>query len=182
MKKIYSALFVLGFILLAGLKPASAQEMGGAQAARWDVTKLATVNADQATVWELISNLKNIQLYAKGFIKSVEIKGSTVPFDRIITFEDGTTRTEQIDQVMREYKFLSYQIKAESLPKGLKDVSIGLFTKSKGDSTEVSWQALIEGSNEAKKAFKEQLSVEFEKYASGLTDLIKNSTPAAKMN
>ena len=182
MKKIFSALFVLGFIFGTGLKSASAQEMGGAQVARWDVTKQITLKADQATVWELISNLKGIDVYTKGFIKSVEIKGSTVPFDRIITFEDGTTRTEQIDQIMREYKFLSYQIKAESLPKGLKDVSIGVFTKSKDDSTEISWQAMIEGDKEVKKAFMVQLSAEFEKYASGLTGLIKNSIPAAKLN
>jgi len=181
MKKLHCALFVLGFILVAGLNPASAQEMGGAQVAQWDVTKQATINADQATVWELISDLKNIQLYTKGLIKSVEIKGSTLPFDRILTFEDGTKRTEQIDQIMPEHKFLSYQIKSESLPKGIKDVSIGVFTKSKGDVTEVSWQAMIDGANEAKKALKEQLTAEFEKYASGLTDLIKNSTPAAKM-
>lgn len=173
---------MLGFVVIAALNPARAQEMGAAQVAHWDVTKQATIKADQASVWTLISSMKDLELYTKGFIKSVEIKGNELPFDRILTFADGTTRIEQIDQVMSEHKFLSYQIKAESLPTGIKNVSIGLFTKSKGDLTEVSWQAMIEGSNEAKKAFKAQLSAEFDKYATGLTNLFNNAVPAAKMN
>ncbi|MNK14974.1 Polyketide cyclase / dehydrase and lipid transport [compost metagenome] len=182
MKKIYSAILVLGFVALAGINPARAQAMGGAQVATWDVTKQTTVKADKQTVWKFISNSKDIEVYTKGFIKSVEIKGTEVPFERIITFTDGTTRTEEIQQLQREGKFVSYQIKAESLPKGVKDVCLGLFiTKSNGDVTEVSWQAMIMGDNEAKKAFKAQLTAEFEKYAAGLTDFFNKATPAAKM-
>jgi len=180
MRKLFGAIFVL--IVIASVKPAQAQEMGTAQKAQWDVTKEATVKADQETVWELISNLKHIGLYTKDFIKSVEVKGTSLPFDRILTFTDGTTRSEQIEQMERQHKFMSYKISAQSLPKGLKDVTIGVFTKAKGESTELSWLAMVEGEKDAKKAFMAQLTVEFEKYASGITNLINNSVPAAKMN
>jgi len=182
MRKLLGAMFVFGFIVIANVKPAQAQEMGAAQKVQWDITKETTMKIDQETVWELLSNLKHIGSYTKDFIKSVEVKGTSLPFDRILTFTDGTTRSEQIEQIERQHKFISYKISAQSLPKGLKDVTIGIFTKAKGESTEVSWLALIEGEKDAKKAFIAQLTAEFEKYASGMTNLLNNSVPAAKMN
>lgn len=168
-------------VALVSMKSAFAQ-MGAAQKVVWDVTKVTTIPADQMSVWELLSNPKNMEFYTKGFIKSVEIKGTGLPLERIITFENGTTRTEEINQIEMQHKFMSYQLVGESLPKGLEDVSIAVFTKEKGETTEVSWMAMVLGNDkEAKKMLTDQLKVEFEKYAVGLTNLFKNAVPAAKM-
>ncbi|MNE61339.1 hypothetical protein D3C80_1565470 [compost metagenome] len=111
-------------------------------------------------------------------VKSVEIKGRSIPFDRVLTFSDGSKRIEQVDQIDKQHKFLSYRFKDESLPKGVVSVSIAVFTKNVNGSTEVKWHADIEGEKEAKKALVEQLNKEFDAYLSGLDNMIKNSVPA----
>ncbi|MCO4292849.1 SRPBCC family protein [Solitalea sp. MAHUQ-68] len=180
MKKIFS-LMVLGLIIITSPKPAHAQ-MGAAATIQWDVTKKASIKAEQEAVWSLLSDLKEITLYSKDFIKSAVIKGSSMPFDRVLTFANGTTRVEQIDQIEQEHKFIAYRFTQESLPKGIESAEIAVFTKASGKTTDVEWLARIEGNAEAKKALIAQLTAEFEVYATGMTNLFKNTIPATPMN
>lgn len=181
MKKIIFAIFALSLVVITSPKHAHAQ-MGAAQTVQWDVTKVAVVKSSQEGAWNMLANLREIKIYTKDFINDVEIKGSELPFDRIITFADGTKRTEQIDQVDQQYKFMAYRFKENTLPAGITNVHIAVFTKDVDGKAEVKWMARIEGKSDAKKALVAQLTAEFDKYANGITDLFKNSVPAMKMN
>ncbi|AFD08422.1 SRPBCC family protein [Solitalea canadensis] len=181
MKKILFSALILSLVVIASPKHAHAQ-MGAAQTIQWDITKVAVVKADQDGAWSLLSNLREIKMYTKGYISDVEIKGSELPFDRIITFADGTKRTEQIDQVDQRYKFMAYQFKENSLPAGITQVNIAVFTKAVDDKAEVKWVVRVDGKGDAKKALVAQLTAEIDKYAEGMTNLFKNSIPAMQMN
>ncbi|UKJ07645.1 hypothetical protein [Solitalea lacus] len=181
MKKIISLIVLLGLIVIASPKPAQAQ-MAAAQQVSWDVSKIATVKAEQDAVWDLLSNLKEITVYGKGTVKSVEIIGTSLPYDRVLTFSDGAKRKEQIDQIDQRYKFMAYRFKDESLPKGIEKVSIAVFTKDNNGNTEVKWLARIEGNKDAKMSLVEQLTKEAEVYLSGMANLFNNAIPAMKMN
>lgn len=181
MKKIVNLIFALALIVLFCPKSARAQ-MGEAQQIQWDVTKAANIKSAQEDMWSLLSELDIIALYTKDYIKSVEIKGSELPFERILTFVDGTSRTEKFEQIDQEHKFLSYRFAANSLPAGIEEVSVAVYTKAKGEETEVKWMATITGKNDAKKAMVAKLNAEFEKYATGLINLLKNAVPASRMD
>lgn len=181
MKKIINLMFAFALVVLFNLKTARAQ-MGEAQQVQWDVTKTANIKSTQEGMWSLLSELDIIALYTKDYIKSAEIKGSDLPFERILTFVDGTSRTENFEQIDQEHKFLSYRFAKNSLPAGIEEVSIAVYTKAKGEETEVKWMAIITGKNDAKKALVAKLNAEFEKYATGLTNLLKNAVPAARMD
>ncbi|MNF06774.1 hypothetical protein D3C80_2067980 [compost metagenome] len=77
---------------------------------------------------------------------------------------------------------MAYRFKESSLPAGITNVHIAVFTKPVDGKAEVKWMARIEGKSDAKKALVTQLTAEFDKYANGMTDLFKNSVPAMKMN
>ncbi|WP_316817786.1 hypothetical protein [Pedobacter nyackensis] len=180
MKKIISLVMALGLIVLFSPKSALAQ-MGEAQQIKWDVSKDALITSKQEDTWSLLSELDLVKLFAKDYIKSVEVKGDELPFERIITFVNGSSRTEDVVQVDQVQKFLVYNFAKKSLPAGIDEVSVAVFTKAKGDNTEVKWMARVTGKNEAKKALVAELATELEKYATGLTTLIKNAVPAAVM-
>lgn len=181
MKKIVFAIFALSLVVIASPKHAHAQ-MEAAQTVQWDVTKVAVVKSNQDGAWSLLANLREIKFYTKDFISDVEIKGSELPFDRIITFADGTKRTEQIDQVDQQHKFMAYRFKENTLPAGITGVHVAVFTKAVDEKTEVKWMVRVEGKSDAKKALVAQLTAEFDKYANGMTELFKNAVPAMKMN
>nr|WP_121269314.1 hypothetical protein [Pedobacter schmidteae] len=180
MKKVINLMFAFTLVVWFSPKTAHAQ-MGEAQQVQWDVTKVADLKFDQESMWDLLSQLDMVALYTKGYVKSVEIKGTEPQFERVLTFVDGTSRTEKFEQIEQEHKFLAYSFAKNSLPTDIQEVSICVFTKAKGKETEVKWVAKITGKDEAKKALVAKLNAEFGKYVAGLTTVIENSVPATVM-
>ncbi|MDO5980955.1 hypothetical protein [Flavivirga spongiicola] len=167
MKKITTVLFLL--LGLIGGKKASAQ-MGGAQKITWDVDVDVDVKASKSAVWGFLNNNEVLQSYSNGYIKSIR----AIDESREIIFTNGKKRSETIVQTDGVNKFMVIKVNKVSLPKGIKNVRIGIFTKDKGEKkSNIHWVAKIEGGKSEKQILMKQLKAEFDSYVKGFSD-IKN--------
>jgi hypothetical protein len=178
MKKI-----ILSILLLTGLSVVTAKaQMEAAQKITYDVNKDATINMPQDQVWEILNQAELLQKASNGYVTAIFVTDANFPVEREVTFADGTKRKETIKQVDKQYKFMVIQLGTESLPKGIKEAEICIFTKDKDAKCEINWKAKIKGNTEGQKALMDKLTAEFESYALGFEKLTKKSIPAMRMN
>jgi hypothetical protein len=178
MKKI-----VLFLVLLTGLLATKAPaQMGAAQKITYDINKQAIVNMAQDQVWEILNQPELLQKASNGYASSITVKDANFPVVREVVFADGSKRTETIKQVDMQYKFMVIQLDNVSLPKGVSEGEILVFTRDKDAKCEILWKARIKGSDDGKKVLMEKLNAEFDAYAIGLDKQTKKSIPATPMN
>lgn len=176
-KIIWSLFLVLGVL---GGTGAYAQ-MGAATPIKWDVNKEVAFNMEQHRAWEILNSVDLLKIAANGYLSSIKISDPAFPVGRDIVFSDGTKRSESITQLDQQYKFMNIAINKASLPKGVTSADITIFTKSKGDKTNIQWGAVVKGNEEGKKAMISQLTAEFDSYIAGFEKMTK-SIPAMKLN
>ena len=169
MKKITIALFlILGLI---GGKKVWAQ-MAGAQKVTWDVEIRVDVKAAKGDVWRFINDNEKLQYYSNGYVKSVKTIDEELVVSRDIVFSNGKKRSETIVQTDYVNKFMVIKINKASLPKGIKNAEIAIFTKEIDDeNSNIQWLAKIEGNKSKKKILIKQLKAEFESYAKGFGNI-----------
>jgi carbon monoxide dehydrogenase subunit G len=173
-------LFLLFLIGLSAFK-ASAQ-MGQAQTIKWDVSKEVTLNMPQDELWDMLRKPEMLKKAANGYLTSIVITDPTFPVSRNLVFSDGSKRTETVKQLDEQYKFMVIQLGTASLPQGVTEAEIAIFTKAKENQSSISWMAKIVGKDEGKKSLMAQLTTEFDNYAAGFEKMTKKSIPATRMN
>lgn len=147
-------------------------QMATAQKIVWDIDVKAEVNASQSTVWSYLNNVEKLKQFSNGFVKSIQKKGEVAPVSVNVHFSNGKKRYETITQLNNRNKFMTVKINNESLPKGVKNAEIGIFTESESDEkTTISWYAKITGDKKGKKILMNQLNSEFEAYRIGFGNL-----------
>lgn len=177
MKKI-----ILSLLVLTGLSAYKANaQMEAAQTVKWDITKEVSVNMEADAVWEIFSKPELLKKASNGFVTSIETDAN-MPSSRKVTFADGSSRVENIDQNEPHNKLIAISLVDTSLPKGIKSAQIAIFIKATGEKAGITWRAMIKGNSEAKEALTKQLNAEFDAYAVGLNNMIKKTIPAARMN
>lgn len=157
-------------------------QMAAAQKVHYDLSKDAVINMPQDEVWDMLNNAELLQKASNGYVTSIIVTDPNFPVEREITFANGTKRKETIKQLDKQYKFMVIQLGTESLPRGIKEAEVCIFTKNKDTSCDVNWKARIKGNAEDKKALMEQLTAEFDNYVIGFDKLTKKSIPAIRMN
>ncbi|WP_316838851.1 SRPBCC family protein [Pedobacter gandavensis] len=169
MKKI-----ILSLLLLTGLSTIKANaQMEAAQKVVYDVNKEATINMPQMQVWAYLNQPEHLLKASNGYATSIKIVDPAFPVAREVVFADGSKRTETINQLEQEHKFMVIQLGTEYLPKGVSEAEIVIFTREKGNQCLVNWRAKIKGKGEGKKALIEKLTAEFNSYAAGFELLSK---------
>lgn len=177
MKKI-----ILSLLLLTGLSVVKTNaQMEAAQKVNWDVAKDITVNMEADAVWEIFNQPELLKKASNGYVTAIE-KDANALSSRKITFSDGSSRMENIDQNEPHNKLIAISLVDTTLPKGIKSAQIAIFIKAKDEKASVTWRAMVKGDNEAKKALIAQLNTEFDNYATGLDKMTKKVIPAARMN
>jgi hypothetical protein len=156
-------------------------QMGAAAPIKWDLSKEVAFNMEQSRAWEILNSPELLKIAANGYLTSMTISDPTFPVSRDLVFTDGTKRSESIVQLDQEYKFMKITINKASLPKGITEAEIIIFTRPKGDKTNIMWGAVLKGNEEAKKAMVGQLTAEFDSYVAGFEKMTK-SIPAMKLN
>jgi hypothetical protein len=179
MKKIIISCLFLVLCVLGGSRAYA--QMEASTPIKWDINKEVAFEMEQSRVWEILNSVDLLKIAANGYLSSMKISDPTFPVGRDIVFSDGTKRSESITQLDQQYKFMNIAINKESLPKGVTSAEITIFTKAKGDKTNIQWGAVVKGNEEGKKAMISQLTAEFDSYIAGFEKMTK-SIPAAKLN
>lgn len=156
--------------------------MGAAQKISYDIDKEIIINMPQDGVWEILNQPDLLKKASNGYVTSVTVTDANFPVEREVVFSDNSKRKESIKQLDKQYKFMVIQLGTESLPKGVNEAEIMIFTKDKDKQCQINWKALVKGNSEGKKALIEKLTAEFNSYAAGFEKLTKNVIPAASLN
>ena len=171
MKKITVLLcLVIGLI---GAKRGEAQ-MAAAKTIVWDVKINVDVKASKGDVWRLLNDNEKLQHLSNGYVRSVKTIDQELVVSREIVFTNGKKRSETIVQTDVVNKFMVIKINKASLPKGIKNAEIAIFTKDiDEENTNILWVAKIEGKKSQKQMLIDQLKAEFESYAKGFSSVKK---------
>lgn len=163
MKKI-----ILSLLLFSGLSAIKANaQMEAAKKVQYDVNKEVTINMPQMQVWAYLNQPEQLKQASNGYITSIKITDPAFPVVREVVFADGSKRTETINQLEQEHKFMVIQLGKEYLPKGVSEAEIVIFTRDKDPQCVINWRAQIKGKDEGKKVLIEKLTAEFNSYAAG---------------
>ncbi|NQX39362.1 hypothetical protein SAMN05421820_102264 [Pedobacter steynii] len=176
-------MMIWAFFLILGVSGGSGAyaQMAAATPIKWDLNKEVSFNMEQYRAWEILNSVDLLKIAANGYVSSIKVSDPAFPVGRDIVFSDGTKRSESITQLEHQHKFMNIAINKASLPKGVTSAEITIFTKSKGDKTNIQWGAVVKGNEEGKKAMISQLTAEFDAYIAGFEKMTK-SIPAAKLN
>ena len=167
-KTIVLIVLVIGFF---GINKMEAQ-MAAAKKIMWDVKVVAKVNTYKGAAWRIITDDEKFPSVSNGTIKSVTTNEEGLDPIREVVFTNGNTRSETIIQTDYVYKFMVIKINKNSLPQGIKNAEIAVFTNEvDDDNSTITWTAKIEGKKSAKQKLKTQLKSEFESYAKGLSTI-----------
>jgi hypothetical protein len=169
MKKI-SIVLVLLLSLIAREKVFA--QMEATQKTTWDVNVSTGVKAYKGSVWRFLNDNEMLQRYSNGYVKSVKRISKEPQVSREIVFSNGNKRSESIVQADYVHKFMVIRICKASLPKGIKNAEIAIFTADiDDDNSNIQWKAKIEGSKSKKENFIKQLKAEFSAYAKGFGNI-----------
>lgn len=169
MKKI-----ILSLLLLTGLSVIKANaQMEAAKKVQYDINKEVIINMPQMQVWAYLNQPEQLLKASNGYATSIKIVDPAFPVVREIVFADGSKRTETINQLEQEHKFMVIQLGNEYLPKGVVEAEIVIFTRDRDPNCLINWKAKIKGKAEGKKALIEKLTAEFNSYAAGFELLAK---------
>jgi len=160
------------FVLLLGLIFGSGiyAQMAEAQQSIWDISEEAKVNTTQYAVWNYLNDAKMLKQLSNGYVKSVSIIEDNTPPSIKVLFTKGNNRSGKIVQSDVVNKFMVIKINKESLPKGVKEGEIAIFTKSEGkNKSSINWKAKIVGNKQGKQILFNQLKAEFEAYKIGFS-------------
>jgi carbon monoxide dehydrogenase subunit G len=156
--------FVIGLIATKNVEA----QMAAAGKIVWDVEINVDVKTSKGAVWRLINDNEQLQKHSNGYVKSVKTIDEELVVSKEIIFANGKKRTETIAQTDYVNKFMVIQINKSSLPKGIKNAEIAIFTKDiDDDNSNILWVAKIEGKKSSKQKLMDQLKAEFESYAIG---------------
>jgi len=174
MKTIKTALpYLVGGVLFLCAGRTSAQMTVG-RVVQYSVEKKVSVDAPLDRVWDSLSNLTALPRYANGYITAVTREGNTSVFD--FTMKDGSVVKGKMDYIepRSDDRFCTITLIAP-LPQGIQNIEWLLTVKDTpdGDGTIVRWAAVIDGSDDAKAAVKQQATEMFDDYFKGLAGFFK---------
>jgi uncharacterized protein YndB with AHSA1/START domain len=169
MKTIKAALtYLIGCMLFFSAGQASAQ-MGEAKVVEYAIEKQVTVNAPIDRVWDSLSNLTALPKYAVGYITAVTQEGKTSLFD--FAMKDGSVVKGEMQYLepLSDNRLCVISLKAP-FPQGIQDIEWVLSVKDNptGNGVIIRWAGVIDGTENAKKMLKQQLSDMFDGYFKGL--------------
>lgn len=160
-------------------------QMAAAQPTQWNIERSLEAPVSRDSVWTLLKDYSLVSVLSNGFVKSIINKDDIMPILRVTTFSDGNEREELLSQLDEQYRFLVYKIKDNSLPKGIQQASIAVFTVEKTDSiSEVLWRVIVKGAEREKADFLELLNIEVAQYIKGFDNYLNNkpnTVPAVSM-
>ncbi len=161
---------IVSLFLLLGLISTNKTfaQMASSKKIAWDIDKKVDVNVSQNTAWEFLNDVKMLKQLSNGYVTSATkgSKGNLVSIN--LVFLNGIVRTETIVQTDIVNKFMVIEISKESLPKGVINAEIAIFTNTKDDgNSSVNWKAKIDGENPGKQILMDQLNTEIGAYTVG---------------
>lgn len=174
---------VIALILFAFLAvDTSKAQMAAAQKVEWSVSVELDVPIERDSLWSLLKDYTLVNKLSEGYITSIVNKDNIQPILREVSFADGSKREELLKQVDEQHRFLAFDYKDTSLPKGIKDVMFAYFTKELDDSnSRVSWLVRIEGDKEAKDALIKRLNIEMQSYKAGYSKYLNAKPKVVEM-
>ena len=171
MRKI-TTLIVLALVFMVSKN--SEAQMAAAKTITWDIEINVDVKASKGEVWRHIIDNEKLKFYSNGYVSSIKKIDQELVESREILFSNGNKRIETIKQIDYVNKFMVIRINSESLPKGIKNAEIAIFTKEIDDeNSNILWVTQIEGRKSSKQKLIDRLKAEFESYAIGFGE-IKN--------
>ncbi len=148
---------------MIGVQKAHAQ-MEAAEPVKWDLTQECKLNISQDALWVILTDVKQLAPLSNGFVSSITDKGKNA---RVVTFADGSKRTENVTQSDTENKFMVIEFSKESLPEGISDAQIAIFTREQNDKSTLVWRVRITGKDKSKQSLIARLKEEFSNYQTG---------------
>lgn len=178
MKKI-----IVLFSVMMGLVCSSTYaQMAAAKKVEWSVNVELNVPIERDSLWSLMKDYTLINKLSDGFISSLVEKDNIMPILREVTFADGSKREELLKQVDEQHRFLSFDYKDSSLPKGITSVMLAFFTKELDDSnSKISWLVRVEGDKETKDALVKKLDLEMQNYKAGYSKYLNVKPQVVEM-
>lgn len=169
MKTIRTGLtYLIGGALLLCAGQVSAQMTAGT-IVEYAIEKKVTVDASIDRVWDALSNLTALPKYADGYITAVTQEDKTSLFD--FTMKDGSVVKGEMQYLEphSDNRFCLISLKAP-FPQGIQNIEWVLTVKDApgGKGVIIRWAAVIDGTEDAKKLMKQQLSDMFDGYFKGL--------------
>ncbi|TDQ75387.1 SRPBCC family protein [Sphingobacterium yanglingense] len=160
----------------------SKAQMAAAKKVEWSVNVELDVPIERDSLWSLLKDYTLVSKLSEGYVTSIVNKDNIQPILREVTFADGSKREELLKQVDEQHRFLAFDYKDTSLPKGIKDVMFAFFTKELDDSnSRVSWLVRVEGDKDAKDALIKRLNIEMQSYRAGYSKYLNAKPKVVEM-
>lgn len=160
----------------------SKAQMAAAKKVEWSVTVELDVPIERDSLWSLMKDYTLVSKLSEGYINSIVNKDDIQPILREVTFADGSKREELLKQVDEQHRFLAFDYKDTSLPKGVKSAQFAFFTKELDNSnSRVSWLVRVEGDKDAKDALIKRLNIEMQSYKAGYSKYLNAKPKVVEM-